>query len=79
VIRRPEAEAAPAPSPVRLRPNLTELYRQKADPELRGEVMESSASSFNASNCIRLGPPPITALSQRLGRFESGRSASIID
>jgi site-specific DNA recombinase len=40
--------AAPAPPPVRLHPNLSELYRQKvaelhaalADPELRGEALE---------------------------------------
>jgi site-specific DNA recombinase len=40
--------SAPPPAPVRLHPNLTQLYRQKiedlhtalADPDLRGEAME---------------------------------------
>ena len=49
--RKTELDAqleAPAPSPVRLHPNLADLYRQKvaelhtalADPELRGETLE---------------------------------------
>ncbi|AXC51053.1 recombinase family protein [Paracoccus suum] len=82
------ALAAPAPSPLRLHPNLSELYRCKvaelattlADPEIRPQALETIRSLIEAVT-VQMTPAGITlvlygALSAMVGLAQGGTAKS---